>query len=77
MNLLAHSGSLFNKILWLLPIFEIVFVHAQEHGLSEVLTQGFKLLQSLLFQNLSHVNLYTGKIDHVLEFLEKALVGFF
>ena len=68
---------MFNKILWLLPIFEIVFVHTQEHGLSEVLSQDFKLLEPLLFQNLSHVNLYTGKIDHVLELLEKALVGFF
>ena len=63
--------------MWLLPIFEIVFVHAQEHGLSEVLTQDFKLLESLLFQNLSHVNLYSSKIDDILELLEKALVGLF
>ncbi len=66
---------MFNKILGFLLLFEKVLVQALEHGLLSLLKDCLLLLLPLFFQYQFHINLDSGQIGHVLDLLEKTLVG--
>jgi hypothetical protein len=59
----------------LLLLFEKVLVQALEHGLLSLLKDGLLMLLPLLFQYIFQINLDSGQICHVLDLLEKTLVG--